>query len=103
MIKLRRLLIGLASLISLLAIFSSCAYASATASEFEPCKKIAVKKLEACLAENPYYKNDSCWTESKTWFETCKQSVKRSYDRYDPAEKKAKREAARKIMMKGSE
>ncbi|MDM7859250.1 hypothetical protein QTP81_01355 [Alteromonas sp. ASW11-36] len=49
----------------------STALASPTENEFESCKKLAVKILEACLE----YNEEECWVKSKADYESCRLSV----------------------------
>lgn len=60
-----------------LSIFSSLpVQASATANEFQPCKKKAVAVLEYCLVQD----EKQCWQKSKLGFEACRKQVIESHN-----------------------
>lgn len=72
-------------------------HASATASDFKPCQKIAVKSLKHCLATDPQksagkVNSNKCWKASQQGYEVC---VAKVVKRYNPDEL-AKRQSAKR-------
>lgn len=75
-------------------IIHSSLLASPTENEFEPCKKIAVAILKACLSNN---END-CWKDSKAKFNACREKVFSRHTAQDEHQEAAQKEAKLKAM-----
>lgn len=65
--------------ISCYLIFSLCASALANAStdgrDYTICKRLAVKYLESCLRDQTDADADSCWSESRRVYQTCREDA----------------------------
>ncbi|WP_127347857.1 hypothetical protein [Pseudidiomarina mangrovi] len=74
-------------------IATSVVLASATENEFEPCKKLAVASLSACLDQQQANSTSihECWVESQQHFQSCRQQV---LDSHNPTLQQQRREAA---------
>ncbi|SET71421.1 hypothetical protein [Thalassotalea agarivorans] len=70
---------------------TSSVLASPTANEFVPCKKLAVKLLEHCLADD----EDHCWQRSKNAHDKCVSDVFKSHR--DPAYLEARKQAEKQL------
>lgn len=71
-------------------VFSANANASATASDYIPCQKKAVKILSACMevsakSNNGRVNDNACWESSKQGYDTCVLQVVKNYS---PEERK---------------
>lgn len=77
------------------ALLPLAAFGSATENEFEPCKKLAVAMLSACLQEHQANATtiDQCWLDSQQQFASCRQQV---LDSHNPDLQRQKREAREK-------
>jgi hypothetical protein len=84
-------------LLPFMAIFK--VHASATAHDFEPCQKIAVKSLTYCLASESALNsgrvnNEQCWTSSKKDYDLCLVKIVNSYDPREHHKRKAAQQLA---------
>lgn len=78
---------------TLIALLPCGVFASATENEFEPCKKLAVASLSACLNEQQANSTaiDQCWLTSQQQFHSCRQQV---LDSHNPELREQRRKAA---------
>lgn len=51
------------------------ANASAEGKDYLVCKRLAVKYLERCLQDQSHEDADSCWSESKRVYQTCREDT----------------------------
>ena len=86
----------MAIFISLL-LLSRVSLASPTSNEFDACKKLAVKSLEACLSTNVISETAECWKRSKNSFKSCVKKVKKLHS---PDARKKRMEAELKAREK---
>lgn len=79
----------------LAALLPLSAFGSATENEFEPCKKLAVATLSACLQEQSANTTSigECWVDSQQQFSSCRQQV---LDSHNPDLQRQQREAREK-------
>ena len=83
------------SVVILATLLPLSALGSATENEFEPCKKLAVATLSACLQEQSANTTtiDQCWIDSQQQFSSCRQRV---LDSHNPGLQRQQREAREK-------
>lgn len=55
--------------------FGESSHASPTSHDFIPCHKVAVINLDKCIQDG----GSSCWSDSKSDYESCRQRVIQSY------------------------
>lgn len=87
-----------AFLFVVISLFSQSLSASATSEEFVRCNKIAVSKLEYCLADG----GEGCWTQSKTSYHDCRERVTQQH-LLDPKRIDAEKSARQKIHNKSKQ
>jgi hypothetical protein len=83
------------SVVILATLLPLSALGSATENEFEPCKKLAVATLSACLQEQSANTTTigQCWVDSQQQFSSCRQRV---LDSHNPDLQRQQREAREK-------